>query len=152
MDYAAVARGLQESIPFTRTVGIEITAMGEGTGTALLPDGDPRHNHVGSQHAGALFTAGETASGAAFVGAFAADMGGLTVLAEGAEISYRKLARGPITAQAELTRPRQELLDALEAEGRVRFPIAVSLRDEGGDEVASMEVRWYVRRDAPAAE
>ena len=41
-----------------------------------LPEADNLNNHVGSQHAGALFSAGEAASGGAFVGAFAERMGG----------------------------------------------------------------------------
>ena len=61
----------------------------------VLPQEDHLHNHVGSQHAGALFSAGEAASGAAFVGAFAEHMGDITPLARNAEISYLKLAKGP---------------------------------------------------------
>ena len=60
-------------------------------------------NHVQSQHAGALFTAGEAASGGAFVGGFAERMAEITPLAEKAEIQYRKVARGDITARATLS-------------------------------------------------
>ena len=35
--------------------------------------------------------------------------------------------------------------DALDREGRVRFPIGVELRDAEGQLVAEMTVRWYVR-------
>jgi hypothetical protein len=77
-------------------------------------------NHVGSQHAGAPFIAGEAASGAAFVGAFAERLGDLTPLAEGADIAYRKLAQGTITATAELDTDTAELVAALEEDGVVR--------------------------------
>ena len=74
-------------------------------------------NHVGSQHAGALFSAGEAASGAAFVGAFAEQLGNLTPLAESADIAYRKLAQGVITATATLDTDLDELVAALDEDG-----------------------------------
>ena len=46
--------------------------MAPGRGVVTLPDDERLHNHVGSQHAGALFSAGEAASGGAFLGAFVA--------------------------------------------------------------------------------
>jgi acyl-coenzyme A thioesterase PaaI-like protein len=78
MDYEAVRQGLEQAIPFNRHVGLDVAEVGEGRGVVRLPDDERLHNHVGSQHAGALFSAGEAASGAAFVGAFAERMGGIT--------------------------------------------------------------------------
>ena len=114
-----------------------------------LPEGDHLNNHVGSQHAGGLFSAGEAASGGAFVGAFAEHMSEITPLAKSARIDYVKLARGPIRAVAALERDAQELLDELSTAGRVEFPIEVSLTDESGTEVARMTVDWHIRKNAP---
>jgi hypothetical protein len=72
-------------------------------------------------------------------------MGELTPLAESADISYRKIARGPITATGRLTEDPAALLERLDADGRVRFPIGVELTDQTGELVAEMTVRWYVR-------
>ena len=99
----------------------------------VLPEADHLHNHVGSQHAGALFSAGEAASGAAFVGAFAEHMANITPLARSAEISYLKLAKGPITATGTLGAAKAELLSALEADGKVEFPVTVDLTDTRTD-------------------
>src|SRR5215210_2386395 len=99
MDYQAVAQGLQSAIPFNGHLGLEVVEVGDGFGVVRLPE-DPRLlNHVGSQHAGGLFSVAEAASGGAFVGAFAEHMGGITPLAKSAEIAYLKLAKGPITAR-----------------------------------------------------
>ena len=68
LDYEAVRAGMEAAIPFNRHVGLSVTEVGEGRGVVALPAEDHLHNHVGSQHAGALFSAGEAASGAAFVG------------------------------------------------------------------------------------
>ena len=98
MDYEALRAGLEQAIPYNRHVGLEVAEVREGRGIIRLPDDGRLKNHVGSQHAGALFSAGEAASGAAFVGTFAEHMGGITPLARRAEISYLKVANGPITA------------------------------------------------------
>lgn len=113
-----------------------------------LPSGEHLANHVGSLHAGGLFSAGEAASGGAFVGAFAAHMGGLTPLAKSARIDYLKLAKGPITAVGALERDTQEILDQLESTGRAEFPIEVSMTDGEGTEVARMTVDWHIRKNA----
>ena len=113
-----------------------------------LPDDDGLHNHVGAQHAAGLFAAGEAASGGAFVGAFAERLASITPLARSAEIDYRRLARGPITAVGTLSESPEQLLERLDADGRVEFPIQVEMTDGQGEVVAVMTVHWHVRRNA----
>ncbi|MHB8240979.1 MAG: DUF4442 domain-containing protein [Solirubrobacteraceae bacterium] len=148
IDYAAIAAGMNQAIPFNVHVGLETVTVAQDHGVVKLPDEPYLHNHVGSQHAGALFTAGEAASGAAFVGAFVEVMGEVTPLAESAEIAYRKLAKGEITATGRFTEDRDALLARLNEDGRIRFPIAVELTDVQGTVVAEMTVNWYVRKNA----
>ena len=148
MDYAALAAGYGQAIPFNLHIGLTVEEIGPGFGRVVLPEAATTMNHVQSQHAGALFTAGEAASGAAFISAFAERMGDITPLAEKADIAYLKLARGDITATGHFTDERDELLAALDREGRVRFPIAVELRDADDLLVAEMTVHWYVRLKA----
>ena len=115
-----------------------------------MPERPELNNHVGSQHAGALFTAAEAASGAAFVGAFAERMGDVTPLARSAEISYEKIAKGPIEARAKLGVPAEEALSTLDAEGKVVFPCKIDLTDADGQRVATATVDWHVRLNQPA--
>jgi acyl-coenzyme A thioesterase PaaI-like protein len=147
VDYDAIRAGLSQAIPYNGHVGLELVEVGEGRGVVKLPDAPELKNHVGSQHAGALFSAGEFASGAAFVGAFVEQMGSITPLARSAEIDYRKLARGEITATGTLSESREALLGRLEADGRVEFPIEVELADGDGQVVAAMTVHWHVRQN-----
>ncbi len=150
-DFDAIAAGLTQAVPLVGYLGVEVTEMAEGEATAVLPERQELTNHVGSQHAGALFTAAETASGAAFVGAFLERMGDVTPLARSAEIAYEKIARGPIAAKATLGMPKDEALATLDAEGKVEFPCNVLLTDGDGTQVASATVRWHVRLNNPAA-
>jgi len=147
MDYDALMSGLQQAIPFNNHVKVEYVEVGPGKGVVRLPEDDALQNHVGSQHAGALFTAGEAASGGAFVGAFAEHLGSITPLAKSADIAYLKLAKGPITATATLPEDAPTLLGKLEADGKVEFPVNVALADEGGNTVAQMTVQWHVRKN-----
>ena len=148
MDYEAVRAGYEQAIPFNQHVGLEMLEVGDGVGIVRLPEGDHLLNHVGSQHAGALFSAGEAASGGAFIGALAERMGEITPLAKSAEIDYRKIAKGPITATGRMSRDKAELMGTLESEGRVEFPIEVELVDPEGTVVCGMTVHWHVRTNA----
>jgi acyl-coenzyme A thioesterase PaaI-like protein len=149
-DFDAIAQGMTQAVPFAGHVGLEITSVAEGEATVLLPERPELTNHVGSQHAGALFTAAETASGAAFVGAFAERMGEVTPLARSGEISYLKIAKGPIEARATLGVSAAEALATLDADGKVEFPCEIELVDGAGTQVATATVHWHVRLNKPA--
>jgi acyl-coenzyme A thioesterase PaaI-like protein len=145
VDYEAIRAGMASAIPFNTHVGLEVVELAPGRGVVRLPDRAELRNHVGSQHAGALFAAGEAASGGALLGSFADRLSDITPLAEGAEIAYRKIARGTITATGTLSADPDALLDELDEEGTVRFTVDVDLANGAGDTVAQMSVRWYVR-------
>jgi acyl-coenzyme A thioesterase PaaI-like protein len=147
-DFDALRDALQGAIPFNGHLGLEVVEVGDGRGVVRLPDEAHLHNHVGSQHAGGLFAAGEAASGAAFMGAFADHLGGITPLARSAEIDYKKLAKGVIDATATLDADVGELLGTLDSEGKVQFPIGIEMTDGDGQVVAGMTVEWHVRKNS----
>jgi len=151
-DFDLIAKGMSQAVPFAGHLNLEITSVAEGEATVVLPERPELLNHVGSQHAGALFTVAETASGAAFVGAFAERMGDVTPLARSAEISYEKIAKGSITATAKLGIPAAQAHETLDADGKVEFPCEIELTDADGDVVAAANVRWHVRLKEPAGE
>jgi uncharacterized protein (TIGR00369 family) len=151
VDFDAIAKGMSMAVPFAGFLGIEIVEVSAGEATARLPSRAELKNHVGSQHAGALFSVAETASGAAFVGAFAVRMGDVTPLAAAAEISYEKIANGPITAVGKLGMDAAEALATLDAAGKVEFPCEVELSDKEGNRVATATVHWHVRLKGDAS-
>jgi uncharacterized protein (TIGR00369 family) len=149
-DFDLIAQGMTQAVPFAGHLGLEITHVAEGEAAVRMPERTELTNHVGSQHAGALFTAAETASGAAFVGAFAERLGEVTPLARSAEISYEKIAKGPIEASAKLGVPAADALATLDADGKVVFSCEIELTDSSGQRVASATVEWHVRLNQPA--
>jgi uncharacterized protein (TIGR00369 family) len=150
-DFDAIAQGMTEAVPFAGHLGLEISSVGEGEAMVVLPDRSELTNHVGSQHAGALFTVAEAASGAAFVGAFAERLAEVTPLAKSAEISYERIAKGPIEARARLGISKDEAMGTLNSEGRVVFPCEIELTDSSRERVATATVHWHIRLNQPAA-
>jgi acyl-coenzyme A thioesterase PaaI-like protein len=150
-DFDAIAQGMTQAVPFAAFLNLDITSVAAGEAVVVLPERAELTNHVGSQHAGALFTVAEAASGAAFVGAFAERMGEVTPLARRAEISYEKIAKGPIEAKARLGVPAAEALATLDAEGKVEFPCEIELVDGDGTRVATATVGWHVRLNKQAS-
>jgi uncharacterized protein (TIGR00369 family) len=149
-DFDLIAKGMSQVVPFVGYLDLRIEEIAAGEATVVLPDKPELHNHVGTQHAGALFTVAETASGAAFVGAFAERMGEVRPLARSAEISYEKIAKGEIKARATLGVPAGEAIGKLDSDGVVEFPCEIELSDAAGEKVATATVRWHVRKTEPA--
>jgi uncharacterized protein (TIGR00369 family) len=143
-DFHSLRVQLAAAIPFARHAGIEILEIGDGSAVARLVQAEQLSNHIGSVHAGALFTLGETASGAAMVGAFADVATQMRPLATSAKISYLKLARGTITARAQTDTPAAELRRQLSANGVVMFEVTVDVQNDQEREVAQLVVAWRV--------
>lgn len=146
MDYEMLKVALGNAVPMVKYLGLEIIEVGPGRGVVRLPDKPELLNHVRSQHAAGLFAAAETASGAAMTGALADKLGGVTPLAKGAEIAYRRVARGPVLATATLSEDANGIAGRLEADGKAEFEANVELTDEGGAVVATMTVLWHLSK------
>jgi len=142
--FGTIKAQLGATVPFAKHLGIELTEVGAGTAQAKLPDETTNANHLGAQHAGALFTAGETASGAAVAGAFGQRILTLRTVVRDASIRFTKLARGPILANATVAGDAKALAKGIDADGKAEFAVEVSLVDPNGAAVAEMTVNWHV--------
>jgi acyl-coenzyme A thioesterase PaaI-like protein len=146
VDYEMLKVALGNAVPMVKYLGLEIVEVGPGRGVVRLPDKPELLNHVRSQHAAGLFAAAETASGAAMTGALAEQLGGVTPLAKGAEIAYRRVAKGPVLATATLSEDAAGIAGRLEADGKAEFEANVELTDDGGAIVATMTVLWHLSK------
>ncbi|WKU03881.1 DUF4442 domain-containing protein [Micromonospora sp. HUAS LYJ1] len=150
VDSREVAAGVLRAVPFARTLGfefVEVAPEAEGGVRAVvrLPDSPATHNHVGGPHAGAMFTLGETASGAVVMAAFGQVLDRAVPLAVRADIAYRRVAMGEVRATARLGRPPAEVLAELDAGQRPEFPVAVEIGTPDGTVTATMTVLWTLR-------
>lgn len=146
MNGTELAAALAAAVPFNRHLALEYASVEPGKAEVRLADREEHRNHIGTLHAGALFTVAEAASGAAFVAAFAAQLADVVPVVESAEIRYSAPARGTVTATATLAAAYEDLLEELAREGKTRPPVEVRLVDGSGREVAVMKVRWNVRK------
>ena len=144
-EFAAIADSLRAAVPFVRTLNLEFVELAAERAVLRLPDDPALHNHVGGPHAGAMFTLGESATGAIVLGSFTDLLSTHTPLAQGAQIRYRALARGPVTAEAALTTSAAAVRQTLATEGKARFDVEVVLRDHAGTTTAEMTVTWALR-------
>lgn len=127
-------------IPFCAHLALQSAASG-----LELPDAPNTKNHIGTVHAGALYTLGEAASGVVAMRDVPDVFQGLAVV-KTASIQYRKPAMGKITADGIVTGDRKAVLERLAADGKVTFDVEVALKDESDVLVATMLVTWYAKR------
>ncbi len=127
------------------TLSLEFLKLDETTAVVRLPDQPEYHNHIGGPHAGAMFTLGESASGALVLGNFADHLARVTPLAVEANIAYKKVAMGPVVATAVLTRPAAEILAEVESGTRPEFRVDITIATDDGTVTGQMYVVWTLK-------
>ncbi|MFE6779957.1 DUF4442 domain-containing protein [Streptomyces sp. NPDC057702] len=144
----SIGEMLTASVPMVRTLHLEFLETSVERAVLRLPDQPDYHNHIQGPHAGAMFTLAESASGAIVMAAFGDQLSRAVPLAVSAEIGYRKVAKGPVTATAELGRPVAEVVAELDAGGRPEFPVRIVITREDGAVTGEMSVIWTLRPNA----
>ncbi|MEU7141843.1 YiiD C-terminal domain-containing protein [Nocardia sp. NPDC046473] len=137
VDYEYLRAVSQDMVPFGRHVGTLITEIGPERAVVEIPAVDGVRNHMGTVHAGALFTAADIGGAAAFVGAAAPRLSAIERLVlRAGTASYRKPAVGRIRAIA--TVDRRELAEVLNTTVSNRFELSgkAALVDDGDVVVA----------------
>lgn len=145
MKAEAIHATLSGLVPFVRTVGLTITEIGPGTATAELGSRSEVHNHIGTVHAGALYTVGESATGAVVLATFGDLLPGLFIALKGATVVHSKARPGDLVARATLDGDAREVRAAYEADGKVDFDVHVVFT-VGDTEVAAITYTWAVRQ------
>jgi acyl-coenzyme A thioesterase PaaI-like protein len=136
---------LAATVPMVRTLGLEYLQTTADRAVLRLPDRPAYRNHLGGPHAGAMFTLAESASGAVVLAAFGDQFARAVPLPVRAEIDFKKLAKGPVTATAVLGRPVAEVIAELDAGQRPEFPVGITIRREDGAVTGEMTVLWTLR-------
>ena len=143
--FDVIREQLGQAVPFARHAGVKLSHIEAGFARAEIEQTATSINHIGTQHAGALFTLGETASGGAMAGLFADRILNVRPIAGEAQIRYSRLAKGRIVAESKIAGEASQILAAFERDKKVAFDVAVTLSDAEGKEVATMRVSWTVK-------
>lgn len=147
--YDIVRKQLSRTVPFAKLLGIAIDTIDAQAASAGLEPAAHLNNHVGSFHAGAIFTACDTASGAALAGALLPVIMKTRYVVRDASITYLKPAKGRLVAEGRLARPAADVLADLERDGRTDVVVEVIARvdDPSGAplQVARATFTWNLR-------
>jgi acyl-coenzyme A thioesterase PaaI-like protein len=142
--YELIKRDFGSVVPFAAHARIEVVEVGAGLGIARLQEAPEVHNHIGSVHAGALFTLGETASAVAMLGVFAEQISSIRPVTDEVTIAYLKIARGTQVATARTALPVKRLQNELAAQGRATLDLTVDIANDRAGIVAQMNAKWVV--------
>jgi uncharacterized protein (TIGR00369 family) len=137
---------LSSAVPFASHVGVILNVVEDGSAQAELPEQPSTLNHLGTAHAGAMYTLAETASGAAMAGIFAEQIFDVRPIVKTAKMTYLKVGRGNLTAHATSREPGSSLRTDLESQARIDFVVDVAVTNADGAEVAQFEAEWVVSK------
>ncbi|WP_329127590.1 DUF4442 domain-containing protein [Streptomyces sp. NBC_01465] len=136
---------LAATVPMVKTLNLEYLETTPERAVLRLPDQPEYQNHVGGPHAGAMFTLAESASGAIVLAAFGDQLSRAVPLPVTADIAFKKIARGVVTATATLGRPIADVVAELDKGERPEFPVAVAIQREDGAVTGEVNVVWTLR-------
>lgn len=146
MDLEVIKANFPTMVPMVGTLNLEWVELAPEQAVMRLPDQKAYHNHIGGPHAGAMFTLGESASGAIVMANFGDQLHRLVPLAVEARIRYLKIAMGPVTAKATLNRPLADINAEIEAgTTRPEFGVDIEIADEAGNVTGAMTVLWTLK-------
>ncbi|MGW6914635.1 DUF4442 domain-containing protein [Kitasatospora sp. NPDC054939] len=145
MTTTSIGQLLDSTVPMAHTLKLEYLETTPERAVLRLPDQPDYRNHVGGPHAGAMFTLGETATGCVVLAAFGDQLSRAVPLPVHAEVDYKKVATGEVTATATLGRPIDEVVAELDAGTRPEFPVTVEITRGDGAVTGVMTVVWTLR-------
>ncbi|MAB68272.1 MAG: DUF4442 domain-containing protein [Oceanicaulis sp.] len=144
--YEMIRDHMDKSVPFATVTGVELVEVSPQRGVAALKKRPEVENHIQTMHAGAMFTLGEAASGAALGGVLGDQLMAARPVAADASIKYLKTGKTDLTATAVANRDAEAIRQELADVGKVVFDINVAIADAEGVTVAEMVVNWHVKK------
>ncbi len=140
-------RLIEEQIPFLQKVAVRVEEIGANHVRLRLPHDPTNDNYVGTTHAAAIFSFGETCAGLAAGAVF--DLTRLRMLARRAEIEYRKPVTGDLVSAVEIAPETVASVEQkVERQGKAALPIKVTMKNAAQETVAEMTVEYHFRRIA----
>jgi acyl-coenzyme A thioesterase PaaI-like protein len=145
MDFHDLVAQMPKAVPMVGTLNIEFLELAPQRVVLRLPDQPAYHNHIGGPHAGAMFTLAETATGAIVLGNFGSQLHRATPLAVESTIRYRKIAMGPLYAEALMDETPESIMARLDAGERPEWRIEVSLATEDWTVTGQASFLWTLK-------
>jgi acyl-coenzyme A thioesterase PaaI-like protein len=144
--YEMIRDHMDKSVPFATVTGVELVEVSPERGVARLAKRPEVENHIQTMHAGAMFTLGEAASGAALGGVLGELLMSARPVAADASIKYLKTGKTDLIATATANSDAETIRTELAEVGKVVFDIHVAITDAEGVTVSEMMVNWHVKK------
>ncbi|MFT5583058.1 MAG: acyl-coenzyme A thioesterase PaaI-like protein [Cognaticolwellia sp.] len=135
---------LTSMVPFISTVGIVLDEIGIGSAVATLPARKEVQNHMGTAHAGAVYSLGESASGGVVLSLFADQLPKVFIALKSSTVAHKKAAAGDVVATASLNLDPKVIRARYDETGKSDFEVAVALHC-GDVLTAEITFTWAVR-------
>lgn len=145
MDFHDLVAQMPKAVPMVGTLNIEFLDLDPQRVVLRLPDQREFRNHIGGPHSGAMFTLAETATGAIVLGNFGMHLDRATPLAVEATIRYKRVAMGPLYAEALMHDTPESIMARLEAGERPEFRIEVTLATEDWNVTGEASFLWTLK-------
>jgi acyl-coenzyme A thioesterase PaaI-like protein len=131
-------------IPFNKH--LEIKSAEEKSDFLLCLNASPKHlNHLGTIHASALFSLAEATSGEFLLSHFKSISKDVIPVVRKAEVKFRKVVNGKISAKAELVgSTKQEVLEELKTKKRALVRVNADIYDKDYLKVFSSVFEWFI--------
>ena len=132
-----------EEVPFNRFLGIQSSAR-EGY-MLELADNDKLLNHLGTLHAGALFSLAEATSGEFLLRQFQSTELDVIPVVRKADIKYSRPAESVVYSTADFAENSvDEVYAGLRERGKVIIEVKVKMYNESNERIASSTIHWFL--------
>lgn len=133
------------SLPFNEFLGLQLIEI-DGCQVVCLDAQTHHQNHLGTVHAGAVYSVAEAAGGQALLQQVDLKLDEVLAVVRSATVKYRRPATGQLTALGRISDAAvEQFLTQFQEKGRgfVDVPVRVS---SAGDDVLTGEFQWFVTR------
>jgi len=141
---------MHQVVPMVATLGLEYGDITPDEAVVTLRDQAAYRNHVGGPHAAAMFAAAESATGAAAIAAFGDMMDRAVLLPVTATMDYLAIARGDITATAQVDGDILEARRIFDSGSRPEISISCTITDSTGETTGRVSTRWTLKALKPS--
>lgn len=131
-------------VPFNKHLDIKSTE--ENSEFLLYLNAKEKHlNHLGTIHASVLFSLAEATSGEFLLNSFKSISKDVIPVVRKAEVKFRKVVNGKISAKAELVGTTiEEVLDELKKRERALIKVKAEIYDSDLSKVFSSVFEWFI--------
>ena len=145
MDFEGVKTGMPTLVPMVGTLSLEFLKLDETTAVVRLPDQPEYHNHIGGPHAGAMFTLGESASGALGAGQFRRSSGARDTTGGRGQHRLQEGGDGAGRGNGGADQAGAEILAEVESGTRPEFRVDITIATDEGTVTGQMYVVWTLK-------